>query len=56
MRKGERGGWEDREREREEKKRGQNAELPSEPNYYRLSIRDIAHGGKGISAGRTLAR
>jgi len=22
-------------------------------NYYRLSIRDVAHGGKGIFAGRT---
>lgn len=23
------------------------------PNYYRLSIRDVPHDGKGISAGRS---
>lgn len=26
------------------------------PNYYRLAVRDVAQGGKGISVGRTPAR
>lgn len=49
-----RGDMREDERERaREYEVAQNRAERTPPNYYRLSIRDVPHDGKGISAGRS---